>query len=282
METSLIVLGSGQDGGAPQLGHRSSISESRTASSVAVVSASGAVVLLDASPDIRVQSRMLLESPLYPTGRESLVDSVFITHAHMGHYTGLLHFGNEAAATDRVPLFGSRRFVNFMEENEPWATLLTAGNLDPIPIDTTSITIDHTLAVAAITVPHRDEFSDTVAFSVEVDRSPWLLYLPDIDDWQSWDDAESEIARHDIAILDATFSASDELPDRDITSMRHPLVPDTIARFAHLTADTDIVLTHINHSNALGNRTATITRKATDAGFTVAYDGLTLERGRAG
>ena len=275
-------LGAGQGGGAPRLGPRASVSGCRTASSVAVRGASGAVILLDASPDSRAQSRMLLDSPLYPTGRESLVDGVFITHAHMGHYAGLLHFGKEAAATDRVPLFGSPRFITFMEENEPWATLLTTGSLDPIPIDAARITIDHTLAVTAITVPHRDEFSDTVAFSIEADGEPWLLYLPDIDDWQSWDDAESEIARHDIALVDATFSASGELPDRDLTSIPHPLVPDTIARFTHLTTDTHIVLTHINHSNVLGNRTATITRKATDAGFTVAFDGLTLERGRAG
>lgn len=279
VETSLIVLGSGQDGGAPQLGHRTSLSPSRTASSIALIGESGAVVLLDASPDIRDQARRLLDSPLYPTGRSALLDGVFITHAHMGHYAGLLHFGREAAAVDRMPLYGTKRFIGFMAHNEPWATLLTDDHMDPIVLDHASAAIDQDIGITAIPVPHREEFTDTVALSVHVDGSPWLLYLPDIDDWPSWDNAELEISRHDVALIDATFSSPDELPDRNILSIRHPLVSETITRFEHLTRETQLVLTHINHSNPLGDPSAGITKQATAAGFSIAYDGLTISVG---
>jgi pyrroloquinoline quinone biosynthesis protein B len=242
---------------------------------MAVIAASGAVVLLDASPDIRVQSQMLLESPLYPAGRDSLVDSVFITHAHMGHYAGLLHFGREAAATKSTPLFATHRFLMFMEGNEPWATLLDGGYLDANPINDRMATIDTEIVIAAIPVPHRDELSDTVAFSATVNGDPWALYLPDIDDWPSWPEAEFEIARHDVVLLDATFSGPEELGGRDFRSIRHPLVTDTIERFTHLTENTRIVLTHMNHSNPLGDPSSTITQQALDAGFTTAHDGFT-------
>lgn len=279
MSTSFIILGSGQDGGAPQVGHRFSVSERRSASSVAVISSEGSVVLLDATPDFRHQSHALLESDRYPADRDTFLDGVFITHAHMGHYGGLMHFGNEAAASDHLPLFGTERLLRYLNTNEPWAALIRNGHLDPIPIDGVAATIDKTLAIVAIPVPHRDEFSDTVALSVIAAARPWLLYLPDIDAWDRWDGADEEISRHDIALLDATFSSSEELPDRDMAAIGHPLVTTTIERFRHLTAETHIILTHINHSNPIGDPSAPITELATVAGFTVAYDGFTLDTG---
>lgn len=279
VRTSFIILGSGQDGGAPQVGLHSSVQANRTASSVAVVGDSGAVVLLDASPDLRLQSCALVDSPLYPQNRDFFLDGVFITHAHMGHYAGLLHFGDEAAATDHMPLFGTQRFLSFMESNEPWAALTRNGHLDATPIDGMEVAFDDSLSVSAIPVPHREEYSDTVALSVSVAGQPWMLYLPDIDDWQSWKEAENEIARHDVALLDATFSSVDELPGRDVAAIRHPLVPDTVERFGHLTSDTHVILTHINHSNPLGDPHAIITQLAVDAGFTVAFDGFESSTG---
>jgi pyrroloquinoline quinone biosynthesis protein B len=261
------------------IGQPSSVSRARSASSLAVIGSTGAVILLDASPDIRLQSRALLGSSLYPKDRDSFLDGVFITHAHIGHYAGLLHFGKEASAEHRLPLFGTDRFLSFMAANEPWAELLRGGHLDPIGIDGVDAVIDGDVKVSAIAVPHRDEHSDTVAFSVSVQGQPWLLYLPDIDDWPSWDSAEEEIARHDVALLDATFSSTAELPSRDILAIRHPLVPDTIDRLGHLTSQTRIVLTHINPSNPLGDPEASTTMDAESAGFFIAYDGFTLSTG---
>lgn len=259
------------------MGRPSSVSPQRTASCVAVIGPQGSVVLLDATPDLRSQSHRLLSSDRYPEHRETFVDGVFVTHAHMGHYGGLMHFGKEAAASDHLPVFGTERLLAYLAANEPWATLMTDGHLEPVAMDTMTATIDTHITIEAIPVPHRDEFSDAVAFSVSIDGQPWLLYLPDIDAWDLWDVASKEIARHDIALLDATFSSADELPGRDMQSIGHPLVTDTIKRFAHLTSKSNIILTHINHSNPLGTESSEITQQATEAGFTVAYDGLTLD-----
>jgi pyrroloquinoline quinone biosynthesis protein B len=271
--TSFIILGSGQDGGAPQFGNASSVSQLRSASSVAVVSSDGTVVLLDASPDIRSQWLALLDSPIYLPDRRNLIDAVFITHAHMGHYSGLLHFGKEAAATNHVPLGATPSFLNFLRTNDPWSDLVRSGHLDPMAMVGNSVVVDDTLAVTAVPVPHRGEYSDTVAMSVSINRRPWMLYLPDIDDWDSWPGAEEEIANHDVALIDATFSSSDELHGRDIEAVPHPLVPDTIARFRHLTSETQMILTHMNHSNPLGLPEAVVTQQAVLAGFRIAFDG---------
>ncbi|MFV2001053.1 MAG: MBL fold metallo-hydrolase [Acidimicrobiia bacterium] len=274
MMASAAILGSGQDGGSPQVGNRGAVSLDRSASSVAVFGDDGPVLLLDASPDIRLQYRWLAEH----LDAEPAIDAVFVTHGHVGHYAGLLHFGMEAAATVSLALFAPKTVIDFLDRNQPWATLLSGGHLDATPMDGIVATIGP-FSVTAIPVPHRDEHTGTVAFSVEVDGEPWLLYLPDIDSWGAWPDAEQVIASHHVSLLDATFSSTTELPDRDLDAIGHPLVPDTIERFSHLTSDHLIVLTHINHSNPLGRTDAAITKTATDRGFLIAHDGLVIDHG---
>ena len=275
MKPSVLVLGSGQDGGSPQLGQATGVGGTRTASSVAVRSPNGSIVLLDASPDIRSQGSRLLAWAHYPSDRSRFVDAVALTHGHMGHYAGLLHFGKEAANAALLPLLATASMLAFLTANEPWRTLTAAGHLRPYPLDG-EVPIDTSLSVAGIGVPHRAEFTDTVALSIVVRGAPWFLYLPDIDSWDAWPDAEEVIAAHDIALLDATFSSSSELPGRDMEAIAHPLVPDTIARFKHLTSTTRIVLGHINHSNQLADPLADVANRARDQGFMVAHDGLEL------
>ena len=62
--------------------------------------------LFDATPDIREQLYELHQSA--PDG-EYVLDGVFLTHAHMGHYTGLMHFGRESAGTHGVPVYAMPR-----------------------------------------------------------------------------------------------------------------------------------------------------------------------------
>ena len=140
------MLGSGQDGGSPQFGSPAGVGRPRTASSIAVIGSDGLVLLFDATPDIRVQS---LQLPTRKTS-EGPVDAVFITHAHMGHYAGLLHFGKEAAATSSVPLFAPDSVIAYLESNQPWATLFSDAHLgahDPAQERA------HRLAVLGLTHP---------------------------------------------------------------------------------------------------------------------------------
>ncbi|MGI9586307.1 MAG: MBL fold metallo-hydrolase [Acidimicrobiia bacterium] len=274
MDIRLIVLGSGQDGGTPQFGSPGAVGSDRSASSVALVVSDGPVLLFDASPDIRSQARLL------PTRGpdDQPVDAVFVTHAHMGHYAGLLHFGKEAAATSNIPLFAPDSVVTFLEANEPWATLFNDGHLESFPLDHGTATVED-IEVQAIPVPHRPDFSSTCAFTVSVQGDPWILYVPDIDSWDLWPEASTELARHPVCLIDATFSDQAELPRRDFSDFPHPLVWDTINRFAEIATTTRLILTHINHSNALGDPDSAIALQAKSRGFEVAVDGMEIVHG---
>jgi len=46
-----------------------------------------------------------------------LLDGVFLTHAHMGHYTGLMHFGREAMGAKDIPVYAMPRMQLFLETN---------------------------------------------------------------------------------------------------------------------------------------------------------------------
>jgi pyrroloquinoline quinone biosynthesis protein B len=258
MDVRLIVLGSGQDGGAPQFGAPRGRGPTRTASSVAVV-ADGSILLLDASPDLRTQYETLGTA----LGDASpAIGAVGITHGHMGHYAGLVHFGKEAADTVGIPLIATSSVLAFLGGNEPWATLLAAGNLEGVPIDDAPVQLGP-LSIEGI--------------PVGIDGHPSVLYLPDIDSWTAWPEAEETIAAHPIAFVDATFGDPAELPGRDLSAIPHPLVTDTIERFRHLTDETAIVLTHLNHSNGLADPDSPLAASAIAAGFIVAHDGLEIE-----
>ena len=248
--TTVTVLGSGQDGGLPQLlsTHPNDLAATegriprRTASSV-VIESDGMRVLCDVSPDVRAQ----LDGP---------VDAIALTHAHMGHYAGLVHFGKEAMAADRLPVVATPSMLRFLRANEPWASLFEGGYLVEATIP----------GIGLIPVPHRAEHTDTVAVSIG-----GVLYLPDIDAWDLWPEHRSVVAGHDLALLDASFWSADEVPGREVSEIPHPLVPDTIDRFADV-ADR-VVLTHLNHTNPLCDPESTEAGQVRYAGFRVAEDG---------
>ena len=267
MDISLIVLGSGQDGGSPQFASTPH-GPSRTASSVAL-RVGDEWILFDASPDLRLQWSRAISAGVLPVRPPR---AVAITHAHMGHYAGLVHFGKEALAASDIDLVAPASVVTFLLGNEPWGTLFRDGRLRPRTTETSPYRMKG-VDVVGLPAPHRGEFSATVAYSIRIADRPWALYLPDIDSWDAWPDAETTLAAHEIALIDATFSTPDELPGRDLGSIPHPLVPDTVERFAHLTDTTSVVLTHINHTNPLGTPASAERISAERAGFLIAEDG---------
>jgi pyrroloquinoline quinone biosynthesis protein B len=109
------------------------------------------------------------------------------------------------------------------------------------------------LRVIPLKVPHRDEFSETVGFRIEnTERN--LLFIPDIDKWPLWErDIRAEVARVDVALLDATFYQEGELPNRNMSEIPHPFVAETIALFSPLPAaeKRKIKFIHFNHTNPL-------------------------------
>lgn len=289
----VLVLGSAQDAGLPQLGCRRPCCETaranperrRFASSLLLVDPrSGQRWLFDAGPDLREQIELArghgnAGSP--PTkGRPPLFDGIFITHAHMGHYAGLLHLGREAYGTASTLLYGSPRLCAFLEGNGPWDLLISAEHLQLEPLAAgQSVTLADDLKVTAMAVPHRDEYSDTLAFRIDgPERS--VLYLPDIDKWSRWERPLARVLDSvDGAFLDATFFDAGELPGRAMSEVPHPFVVETMELLSEEPSTTrnKVHLIHLNHSNPLADPSSAAAAQVRAAGMHVAHEGDTFE-----
>jgi pyrroloquinoline quinone biosynthesis protein B len=266
-----ILLGNAQDAGVPQAGCACANCQAawadarkrRLAAALGLVDAeAGLFFLVDATPDVREQLHALQAAA--PGAR---LGGVLLTHAHLGHYTGLLHFGFEAMDTRAVPLYATPRLLEFLRANAPWRQLVAQGNVAPCALAPGEwLALSPGLSVQPVAVPHRAEWSDTVGYVVmgrgtvghpaagrAAERG--LLYLPDIDSWETWaappwgQEVREVAARVDVALLDGSFYSPEELPGRDLAAIGHPLATDTAERLAGLRGE--IALIHLNHTNPL-------------------------------
>ncbi len=288
----VLVLGTAQDGGLPHIGcrcdrcerARRSHSAGRLVTSLLVADPrDGRRFLVDATPDLRWQVERARHHPRSRRDqgpRPALFDGIFLTHAHMGHYSGLLQLGPEAYSSKEIPTHVSERMAAFLRTNGPWSLLVENKNLD-LQILTTGSWHDlgNHLSVLPITVPHRDEFSDTFAFMISGPvRS--LLYLPDIDKWERWSEPiESWIERVDYALLDGSFFADGEIPGRSMKDIPHPFIQESLERFSKLAPEqrAKIHFTHLNHSNPACDPGSKERRAVEAAGMHVAEDGMIFE-----
>jgi pyrroloquinoline quinone biosynthesis protein B len=172
----------------------------------------------------------------------------------MGHYAGLLQLGREAMGAQGMPVYVMPKMKAFLETNAPWSQLVSLGNIKLILMEADiPIQLATDLRVTPLKVPHRDEFSETVGFRIETAEKS-LLFIPDIDKWPLWDrDIRSEVARVDVALLDATFYEDGELPNRNMSEIPHPFVSETISLFSSLSASEKrkVKFIHFNHTNPL-------------------------------
>jgi pyrroloquinoline quinone biosynthesis protein B len=271
MTGSIIVLGTAQDGGNPQLGSGGR-GRPRLVSSIAVVMDDGTTLLVDVTPDVKAQIAHLSTIAAYRSrATRNAVDHISLTHGHMGHYAGLVHFGKEAHNADAIPAWVTPSMARFLEANQPWKALIDGGHLDVRP-GLGPVELAPGLRIRLVPVPHRAEFTDTVGVSINDE----VLFLPDIDAWDAWPAADEEVGLHRVSLLDATFNGPDELPGRDLTRIPHPLVGATLDRFAHLAADHRIILTHLNHSNPANEPDSAAAASVHTAGFEVAEDFMTI------
>ena len=207
--------------------------------------------LFEATPDITAQlalfqSKTNGEFPYLPEG-------IFLTHAHIGHYSGLMYLGREAMNTKNVSVYVLPKMKSFLESNGPWSQLISLGNITPKLLSVNqALKLNHAISVEAFTVPHRDEFSETAGFKIHTTAKKYL-FIPDIDKWAKWSRSIiDEVKRVDIAFLDATFYSGDELPDRDIRTVPHPLVTETLELFKNAKElSQKIHFIHLNHTNSL-------------------------------
>ena len=242
--------------GLPQLGCAKSccVQEGKPRERVPVValgitqSDSKQGVLIEATPDIGSQWQrfMLINQGIEPS-------SIFITHAHMGHYSGLLQLGREARNTKGVTVYGHPTLIDFLQRDQPWKQLVALNNILPKPIrDRETIQIGQ-LSIRALVVPHRDEISATYAYILE-GPTKRALFLPDIDKWEKWTvTIDSLLQQVDVAFLDATFFDGSELPGRNLSEIPHPTVRETMERaqsWPHSVLQ-KVHLIHFNHTNPL-------------------------------
>ncbi len=254
----VVVLGIAQDAGFPQIGCEKEQCKRywqgevgpRYASSIALVDPSNqSTWIFDATPDIKYQLQALKHQvPGYS------LEGIFLTHAHIGHYTGLMQLGHEAMGAKEVPVFAMPKMANFLKSNGPWSQLVNYRNiiLNGLQADRPTF-LTSELSVTPFLVPHRDEYSETVGYKIQHGETS-LLYIPDINKWELWEKSiEEEILKVDYALLDGTFYDSSELPGRDMSEIPHPFIQESIQRFSKLgpTEKQKIIFTHFNHTNPL-------------------------------
>lgn len=288
----IVVLGSVQDGGLPQTGctcrqcerarHAPGDSpQARRVASLAIhVPASGHVYLIDATPDLPRQIDAIHAFRPHPQGKpdRAPVDGVLLTHAHMGHYLGLAHFGFESVSTKGLPVWASPRMAAFLRANGPWSQLVRIGNIALREIALgAGFALEEGITVKAFAVPHRDEYSDTLAYLVRGPRRT-LLYVPDTDGWRTWTKPLLEVLRDekvDLALLDGTFYSADELPDRDVSKIKHPLITDSMDFLTPLVKEGKlrVLFTHLNHSNPALEEGSAARKEIEKRGFGVAREG---------
>ncbi|MDT0559256.1 MBL fold metallo-hydrolase [Ichthyenterobacterium sp. W332] len=253
----ITVLGIAQDAGFPQINCDKMCCSSyyKGYETKKLVSCLGLVDLeakkkyiFDATPDFTEQIQGLKVIHL---DNGNVIDGVFLTHAHIGHYTGLMYLGFEALGGDNIPVYAMPRMKDYLETNGPWSQLVSFKNIDLKPLKNDStIRLCSNLKVTPILVPHRDEFSETVGYKIEGPNKK-ALFIPDIDKWQKWDkNIIEEVKKVDYAFLDASFFRDGEL-ERDMSKIPHPFTTETTSLFENESIETKskIHFIHFNHTN---------------------------------
>lgn len=260
-QTYIQVLGTAQDGGYPHIACKKQCcsrawageTEKQFVVSIALVdSVARKWWLFEATPDIKEQLQYFhtLNGGRY----NYLPDGIFITHAHMGHYTGLMQLGREALGAKGIPVYVLPKLKNYLETNGPWSQLVSLNNIAIHPLKANSVIgLTKNAKVKVFTVPHRDEYSETAGFTIVTDKKKYL-FIPDINKWDTWQqDIIAEVKAVDIALLDATFYDSAELPGRRMSEVPHPFMQETMQLFNVTDEHTKakIYFIHVNHTNPL-------------------------------
>ncbi|MEI8137657.1 MAG: MBL fold metallo-hydrolase [Bacteroidota bacterium] len=281
----VIVLGVAQDGGYPHLGceknccsmaWKNDILKKSVVSLALVDPETKTWWLFEATPDIKEQLKFF---KTYTKGEYTYLPAgVFLTHAHIGHYTGLMQLGREVMNSKEVPVYVLSKMKSFLETNGPWSQLVTLKNISLKELSQDSILkLNSKLAVETLTVPHRDEFSETAGFKIITSVKKYL-FIPDIDKWQKWNKSIiKEVEKVDIALVDATFNEISELKYRKAEDVPHPFVSETMQLFesADLKLKSKLFFIHFNHTNPLlWDKTAR--EKVEKAGFNIAKQGEKL------
>jgi pyrroloquinoline quinone biosynthesis protein B len=275
----IMVLGVAQDGGYPQANCQKKCckkvyankAKPQYVSSIALIDPiSKEKWIFDATPNFPQQLQLLAEQTTVelPTG-------IFLTHAHIGHYTGLMHLGREVIGAKKMKVFAMPKMKEFLEKNGPWNQLVSLQNIDIQVIKEDSvIVLNERIKVQALRVPHRDEFSETVGYKIITPQKS-LLFIPDIDKWQKWNRDIVEVVRGvDFALLDGTFYQDGEI-NRPMSEVPHPFVVETmdLLKNSPTNQKSKVHFIHLNHTNPILQNDSMEKKEVSKKGFKVCFQG---------
>ena len=281
----IYILGVAQDAGFPQAGCYkphcmpgwNDPERKITATSLGLIDPSSKKkYIFEATPDLPEQLFLLEQEA--PSDDFSL-NGIFITHAHIGHYTGLMYLGREAMGAHGLPIYVMPKMEQYLRENGPWSQLIALNNISLMPLRNDRSEVLNNLKVTPFLVPHRDEFSETVGYSIQGPKKN-ALFIPDINKWSQWKENILErIQLVDYALIDATFYDNNELPGRDMSKIPHPFVVETMATLSVLPREQreKVWFIHMNHTNPLLNLNSDQAQGVRAQGFNIASTGLRLK-----
>ena len=227
--------------------------------------------LFDATPDIHNQLNLLEKF-----SDANLVDGIFLTHAHIGHYTGLMYLGREGLGGKNIMVYALKRMSKFLTKNGPWDQLVKLNNISIQTISNKEfVKLSENIFVIPVRVPHRDEYSETVGYKI-IGKSKKILFIPDIDKWDEWKKSIiEEVKLVDYAFIDGTFYNGTEL-NRDMREIPHPSIEETLQLFSNqpVAERNKIYFIHINHTNPILTNKNGIKDLVEGLGFNIAQRGL--------
>ncbi|MEO8071992.1 MAG: MBL fold metallo-hydrolase [Acidobacteriota bacterium] len=276
----VVVLGIGQDAGVPQIGCETPFCKKawknpkirRMVSSIALVNPdTNERWVFDATPDFPAQFEVLKE---VTSDYSNNLAGIFLTHAHIGHYTGLMYLGRESMNSKDVKVFAMPGMKTMLETNALWSQLVNIKNIAISPlIENEPIKLNENLKVEPFLVPHRDEFSETVGYKI-ISNSKSLIFIPDIDKWQKWNQKLEEVVKlNDYVFIDGTFYQDGEI-NRPMSEVPHPFVSETMELLKNLPAKdkAKVFFIHFNHTNPLVQNDKKKLREVKSKGFNVAFE----------
>ena len=276
----VVVLGVAQDGGAPHAACEKTCCINKwnnpnlhnKVSSIGIVDpVSNEVWMIDATPDFAEQLHFLTSNNI----RE--LKGIFLTHAHIGHYTGLMHLGREVMGAKSTVVNVMPKMESFLRSNGPWSQLVDLKNISLSRlIDSKKVYLNTRLSITPFKVPHRDEFSETVGYRIE-GPSKSLVFIPDIDKWNKWQtDIKDIVENSDYSLLDGTFYDINELPGRDMSQIPHPFIVETMKIFKNSDKKDSIFFIHLNHTNPALDNSSNEFQNIIDSGFNITQRGNKL------
>jgi pyrroloquinoline quinone biosynthesis protein B len=276
----IVILGTAQDAGAPHIGCKKACCKAlfkdpelrQNVVSLGIIDPENKTkYIIECTPDFTIQSKALMEYCPFPS--KEMPDGIFISHAHIGHYAGLMYLGKEAISADKVPVYAMPGMRRFLETNGPWSQLVNFKNIELKSLENKQTTkLSDNLSIKPLQVPHRDEFSETVGFIIEGPLKK-VLFIPDIDKWEKWSSDIIEVIKEvDYAFIDGTFYDGEEINNRNISEIPHPFIVESMFLFKDLPEieKNKIQFIHLNHTNGALNPDSIQSRTILANGFNVA------------